>query len=99
MATYTELYDAAKSNTDLSNRITAACQDLANTILQEASPSAPRKAWAQATRDNPEAAVAEVLWPVLIENKAATIAQINAAADAAVLTAVTTQISRRYGAA
>lgn len=65
MATYTELYDAAKSNTALSNRITAACQDLANTILQEASPSAPRKA----------------------------------AADAAVLTAVTTQISRRYGAA
>lgn len=99
MATYDELYSAVKSNSTLRNRITAACQDLANTILGESNPTPSRKGWATATRDNPDGAVNEVIWPVLIENKANTVAQINGATDAQILTAVTSQINKRYGAA
>ena len=98
MATYTEIYDNFRGDSPVRHKIFVACQILSNTILLESAPSTNRKGWAFAARDNPEQTATEVTLPVLIENIALTLAQISSASDSAILTAVTTQVNRRYGA-
>ena len=98
MATYSEIYSVFRANSALRDKIFVATQVLAATVMAEANPSTTRRAWATGARDNPDAACLEVFLPVLIDNIAFTLAQINAATDAAILTSVTTQINRRYGA-
>lgn len=97
MATYQELYSEANTDAALLEKVTAACQDYAATILAEASPTAGRKGFATAIRDDPTKA-RELLWPCLIANKALTVAQIQSASDSGILTAVQNAVDKRYGA-
>jgi hypothetical protein len=97
MATYAEMYAIRLTGADLHSKIIAAAQEYATTILGEASPSAPRKGWATDVRDDPNKAL-DIVWAVLIANKAATSAQILAATDATILTAVSNAVNARYGA-
>jgi hypothetical protein len=97
VATYQELYGEANSDSLLSQKVIAAAQDYAATILAETAPSASRKGFATAVRDDPNKA-RELIWPCLIANKAATLAQIIAATDATILTNVQTAVNNRYGA-
>lgn len=98
MATYLELFTLWKDG-DLMRKVTVACADYADQILDEASPTQPRKDWATAARDDPEAAMKELMLPVLIANKANTVSQVQNAADAAILTNVGDEVDKRYGAA
>lgn len=103
MASYAELNTIVDTDTGselaFKKALIAACQDLANDILDEASPTGSRRKWADATRDDPTGAKDEILWPILIENKGAALATILAATDATIKTAVGTQVAKRYGVA
>jgi len=96
MATYAELYNLRQEDAALQSKIVAAAQDYATTVLAEATPVAERKAWAEAVRDSPDKAL-DLMWAVLIANKAFTKAQISGATDASILTAVGDAVSARYG--
>lgn len=98
MATYAELYQLAQESSTLRQKIVAACQDYAATVLAEVTPVTARVDWAKAVIDSPSAADA-LMWSVLVANKANTVAQINSATDAAILTAVGNAVTARYGAA
>lgn len=89
MATYAELYDLAGSS-PLLNRIAVACVIQANVIRTEAPPSnsALRQKWAREVLADPPGKARQMLWAALAANAASTVAQINSASDAALLTAV-----------
>jgi hypothetical protein len=90
MATYDELLQA--SNDDgLRRKVRVAVVIAAETIRTEL-PSVPNNAnrllWAKATFENPEQAAQKIIWPVLAQNKASSLAAIVGASDATVQTAV-----------
>jgi hypothetical protein len=90
MATYAEL-TTASNNSALGARIAVACAVAADKIRLEADTTpnhAARVIWARAAFANPSTAAAGILWSVLAQNRAATLAQITGADDAAVQTAV-----------
>lgn len=90
MATYTELRQQF-SNDTLRNRVTVACVIAANSALANA-PTAAQQKFAEAVFSNPDAMGGKVLMAVLATNAASTLAQINAATDAQIQTAVNTVI-------
>lgn len=94
MATYTELYEQ-HANSALLNRIAFACADQANVIRDEdpgTANHANRAIWAKQAFMNPSAKAQEMLWALLAINKGLTIAQINGATDAGILSAVATAV-------
>lgn len=89
MATYAELYDLQSSDA-LRNRVAVAVVVKSQILLDLASPTAAQVAWAKAALSNPGQAAAVLLRYVLAANKALTVAQINAATDAAIQNNVNT---------
>jgi len=87
MATYAELIEAS-GNSALVARVRVACVVAADAIRANGSATAAQKAWAKAIFDDPETGQRAVLWSVLAQNRAATLAQIVGATDAQVQTAV-----------
>ncbi len=90
MATYFELLTAAE-NSDLNRRIRVAVIVAAEIIRTEPSGTpnnANRLKWARDTFLDPDTAARRIMPAVLAQNRAATLAQIVGADDAAVQTAV-----------
>ena len=90
MATYAELVTAS-NNEALNTRIAVACAVAADKIRTEAEATpnhAARVNWARAAFADPGAAAKGIVWSVLAQNRAFTLAQITSADDAAVQTAV-----------
>lgn len=87
MATYTEIRNLFQ-DADLRNKVTTAIIIAADGILNEPSPTVPRKAWANKVFSNPEAEARRVFMSVLAANKDATVAAIQGATDAAIQTNV-----------
>lgn len=90
MATYDELLSAA-GNTGLLNKVRMACVVSATAIMLEVAGTtnhANRLLWAKSVFSDTAAAGAKMMWPVLAQNKAFTLAQIVGADDATVQTAV-----------
>jgi len=90
MATYAELRTASEDSA-LRLKVQVACIVAAEGIRTEAETvpnNANRLKWAKAVFENPAAYAERMLWAVLAQNKAATLAQITGATDASVQTAV-----------
>lgn len=91
MATYDELFGLLH-NTELLNKITVAVGVAADAIWNEDDVGAPwvdnnhanRVVWAKTAYANPQVAARQVLWSVIIANRAATAEQIVGAADTAI---------------
>jgi hypothetical protein len=95
MATYLELYDiGSNGNVPLLQKIAVACVIKANDIRQESSGTnlANRQKWAREVLADPSSKARQMLWAILGQNAAATVAQINAATDATILSAVASAI-------
>lgn len=90
MATYEELLQA-NANTALINRVRVGVVVAATNIMTEADTTplhAQRLLWAKSVFGDPAAAGLKMMWPVLAQNRALTLAQITGAADADVQGAV-----------
>jgi hypothetical protein len=90
MASLLELYDYAQTPeyAALRKKIAVACAKKAKAIGDLASPTAEQVAWARSTLQAPDSAAGNVIHYVLAANAGATLAQISAATDAAIETAV-----------
>jgi hypothetical protein len=90
MATYAELITAS-TDTGLRDKIRVACVVAAETVRTELA-SVPnhteRLKWAQKVFLDPSVEALRMTWAVLAQNRAATLAAITGASDAAVQTAV-----------
>lgn len=94
MANYAELLQAHDNET-LRNRVKVAALVAAETVRTEPvdTPNhASRLIWAKQVFQNPESWIS-LLWPVLVQNRAATLDQITGADDATVQTAVDAAIN------
>lgn len=80
MATYAELFDLA-GNSGLLNKVTVATVIAAVAIKDEATPVAGRIEWANTVLSSPESAARKVMYAVLAQAQALTVAQITAATD------------------
>lgn len=101
MATYTEL-KALDSNESLINRVEVALWVALNTIATEAAATpdhAARIAWAKSASTNTRSTAINTLALVLAANSSATTAQIVAATDASIQTAVNNTIKVLAGIA
>jgi hypothetical protein len=90
MATYDELL-LASEDASLNKRIRVACIIAAETIRTElgsVTNHTNRMLWAKNVFANPVSECDRMLWAVLAQNKAATLAQITGATDATIQTAV-----------
>jgi len=89
MATYAELLQA-EQDPGLNNRVRVAIVVAAELIRLETTGSnlANRKIWSKQAFIDPMSKSKQMLWAVLAQNRAATLAAILAADDAAVQTAV-----------
>lgn len=96
MATYAELYTEATTNTALQNRVAVACVVAAEAIRTEAGTVSyhdGRLRWAARVLVSPQTEAARMLWAVLAANAGLTVAQIQAATDAALQTAVNNAVN------
>ena len=90
MATYDELL-TANANTALLNKVRVAVVVAATAVMTESDQTANhanRLKWAKDVFADPGEAGKRMMWPVLAQNKAATLAAITGATDATVQTAV-----------
>lgn len=90
MATYDELL-TANANTGLLNKVRVATVVAATAVMIESDQianHANRLQWAKEVFADPAQAGSRMMWPVLAQNKAATLAAITGATDATVQTAV-----------
>lgn len=90
MATFAELVTAS-ANAGLVEKIKIATLVAADNIRLEGAGVAHHQArvrWAAKVFSDPETEATRMVWPVLIQNRAATLAQITGANDASVQTAV-----------
>lgn len=90
MATYAELITAS-TNATLRDKIRVACVVAAESIRTEQGTvpnHANRLAWAKYVFKRPDDAFQDMLWAVLAQNRASTLAAITGATDAQVQTAV-----------
>ena len=90
MATYDELLQA-NANTGLINKVRVAVVVSATNIMGEAPATtnhANRLLWAKLVFSDPASMGAKMMWPVLAQNRAATLASITGADDATVQSAV-----------
>ena len=95
MATYTELYDLMNESA-LRNRVAVACLVAAEAVRNEAAATANhdnRLAWAKATFTDPQATGERMLPAILAQNASLTRAQILAADDTALQTAVNNAVN------
>jgi len=95
MATFAELLTAS-TNDVLTQKVRVACVLAAEGVRTEdpgVANHALRLVWAKAVYANPEAEGRRMVWAVLAQNQAFTLAQITGASDATVLTAVSTAIN------
>ncbi len=95
MATYDELL-TANGNQALLNKVRVAVVVAATEIMTEAPATnnhPNRLIWAKTVFANPALAATQMMWPVLAQNKAFTLAQITGADDATVQTAVNAAIN------
>ncbi|PTR17491.1 hypothetical protein C8R31_101655 [Nitrosospira sp. Nsp2] len=86
MATYDELL-TANGNQALLNKVRVAVVVAATAIMTESDQTtnhANRLKWAKEVFANPALAATQMMWPVLAQNKAFTLAQLIAADDATV---------------
>lgn len=99
MATYADLHDLASSGTiaTLRKQIRVAITIKANTIAKSASPTTPAKEWSKQALANPQSYEQVVLNYVLADNASATTAQIAAATDTQVQTAVNAAVDTLLG--
>lgn len=90
MATYIELIQDSMDST-LRQKIAVACVVAAEAIRLE-DPATPNHAnrleWAKKVYQSPTNAAADMIWPVLAQNKAASNSAILGASDASIQTAV-----------
>lgn len=96
MATYDDLLLAAE-DPGLNKRVRVACVIAADSICNEAAGTTNhvnRMLWAKSVFQNPQAEAQRMLWAVLAQNKAATLAAITGANDATVQAAVNTAVDR-----
>lgn len=100
MATYFELHDLMSSSSilDLRRRLRVAIVIKCNAVAKAASPTAAAKEWARSALRDPQQYEDMVLRYVLADNAAATTAQITAASDAQVQTAVNAAVDALLGA-
>ena len=94
MATYQELLTASENET-LRNKVRVACVIAAEVVRTEAGTvtnHANRLIWAKSVYISPDSVTQRMLWAVLAQNAAATLAQITGATDATVQTAVNNAI-------
>lgn len=94
MATYAELLTASE-NALLRNKIRVAVVIAAEVVRTESAQTAnhaARLAWAKQVFQSPPAEADRMIWAVLAQNRAATLAQITGAADDTVQTAVNAAI-------
>lgn len=90
MATYAELLSASEDPT-LLNKVRVACVIAAEKVRVEATSvtnHTARLAWAKTVYASPESVMRRMLWAVLAQNQAATLAAILGATDATVQSAV-----------
>ncbi len=95
MATYTELYDLMNESA-LRNKVAVACLVAAEAVRLEAEGTANhanRLTWAKATFTDPRAAGERMLPAILAQNATLTKAQILAASDGALQTAVNSAVN------
>lgn len=95
MATYDELL-AANANTALLNKVRVAVVVAATTIMTEATATdnhQNRLKWAKEVFGDPAQAGSRMMWPVLAQNRVATLASIVGADDATVQTAVNNAVN------
>lgn len=81
---------------ELLNKITVAVAIKADSIINEASPSAPRIAWAQLAIEDPRQEAKNFIWGVIAANESATVAQILGASDNSIRTNVDDYIDILY---
>lgn len=94
MALYVDLH-ALAANSTLRSRVAVACVIAANSIRIEdiaTAKHAERLIWAKAVYSSPTTEASRVLWSVLAQNAALTVAQIEAASDGSIQTAVAAAI-------
>lgn len=90
MATYAELIQASQDS-GLRDKIKSAIGVAAETIRTESGATgnhANRLIWAKQAFNSPASKVDEMTWCAVIQNRAATLAQITGASDASIQTAV-----------
>lgn len=102
MATYAELLTIASTSSGeaLRNRIRVGVVVAADVIRAEAPGTANhanRLIWARQALNNPDAEAQRMLWAVLAQNRAFTVAQITGADDATVQTAVNAAVDLLAG--
>ena len=91
MATYEELFDL-RQDSNLLNKITSAIAVKCKAVIDAVGATAGQKTWAREVIQNPDGKKGDVIWPLLVANKDATVAQIQSAADTLVQTNVNTAI-------
>lgn len=96
MASYAELRNLFSDDT-LRNRVTVACVIAAKNQLN-GTPTAAQEKFAETVFSNPDEMGRRVLMAVLAANNGLTVAQINAATDAAIQTAVDSVIPNMVSA-
>ncbi len=95
MATFAELITAS-ANAGLIEKIKIATLIAADNIRIESPGAAShqdRVRWAAKVFSAPDTEATKMIWPVLIQNRAATLAQITGASDVAVQTAVDASVA------
>lgn len=95
MASYDELLTAA-GNTALINKVRVATVVAGTTIMTEADTvdnHANRLLWAKQVFQDPAAAGAKMMWPVLAQNRSFPITSITGADDSTVQTAVNAAVN------
>lgn len=102
MATYSELLDfySGTASAALKKRIRVAVLVAVDVIRTEATSTpnhANRMVWAKKVLDNYEVEADKMVWAALVQNRAATIAQIGAADDATVQVAVNAAVDLLAG--
>lgn len=100
MATYAELLNIATTDDGLKQQIKVACIVACDVIRAEVEATANhanRLLWARATLQNPDSAASQMVLAVLAQNRAATVAQITAASDEDVQTAVNAAVNLLAG--
>jgi hypothetical protein len=83
MATYAELFEL-RADSPLRNRVTVAVVVKAQGLIDGASPTAAEITWSEEALRSPVSRATEILNYVLAANKAATVANITGATDAAI---------------
>lgn len=87
MATYVELFNL-RNDDGLRNKVAVAVTIKAQALFDAASPTAAQLTWAKSAIADPSALADGYLKYLLAKNAASTVAQIQAASDATIQTAV-----------